>query len=248
MRQRSAIVTGITGGIGSAIGRKLREDGWFVVGLDRHDNCPDNACDELVQFDFADCENQSAFSEECVSKVMSALGKRTLHALINNAGLQILSSLRELRLSDWQKSIAVNLTAPMLLSQAFLPQLETSKGAILNIGSVHARATKREFVSYATTKAALDGFTRALAVDLGPKVRAICLAPAAISTPMLMAGFEGHSAAFEQLEACHPAGRIGSPEEVARAAAFLLSDELPFLTGSSFYLDGGVLARLNDPL
>ena len=142
----------------------------------------------------------------------------------------------------------VNLTAPFRLSQAFLADLEAARGTILNIGSVHARATKPEFAAYATSKAALHGLTRALAVDLGDRVRVVCLAPAAISTPMLMAGFEGHEAAFKSLEACHPAGRIGQPDEVAKAALFLTGPDAGFATGTTFWLDGGVLSRLHDPV
>ena len=128
-----------------------------------------------------------------------------------------------------------------------MPQLRAHKGVILNIGSVHAQATKKEFVTYATTKAALHGLTRAMAVDLGPDIRVICLAPAAIATSMLKAGFEGKPAAFAELEQCHALERIGSPEEVADAAVFLLSEKAAFFTGSTIYLDGGVLSKLHDP-
>jgi NAD(P)-dependent dehydrogenase (short-subunit alcohol dehydrogenase family) len=112
---------------------------------------------------------------------------------------------------------------------------------------VHARATKPGFAAYATSKAALHGLTQALAVDLGPDVRVVGIAPAAINTPMLRAGFEGDPNAFAQLEAVHPAGRIGTPEEVATTIVWLASSAAAFMTGSVLWLDGGVLSRLHDP-
>ena len=117
----------------------------------------------------------------------------------------------------------------------------------MNIGSVHAQATKPGFVSYATSKAALHGLTKALAVDLGGAVRVCAIAPAAIATDMLEAGFEGRASEREQLDAFHPAGRIGKPQEVAKVVAFLLQREMAFLTGSILTLDGGILSRLHDP-
>src|SRR3546814_11631159 len=111
----------------------------------------------------------------------------------------------------------------MRLSQALLPELAANEGIILNIGSVHARATKKEFVSYATSKAALHGLTRALAIDLGPDIRVVCLAPAAVATPMLTAGFVGKEEAFAQLKQCHALERIATPDEIADTACFFLS-------------------------
>jgi NAD(P)-dependent dehydrogenase (short-subunit alcohol dehydrogenase family) len=187
------------------------------------------------------CKDADLFQAACIEPIMVGLGKRQLVGLVNNAALQVLSPTGHIRLADWEDSLSVNLTAPFLLTQALLEPLEAGHGCVVNIGSVHARATKREFAAYATTKAALHGLTRALAVDLGPSVRVVCIAPAAIATPMLMEGFKGKEDAFGRLEECHPANRIGRPEEVARVVSFLLSQDSGFLTGSTLYLDGGVL-------
>jgi len=119
-------------------------------------------------------------------------------------------------------------------------------GCVLNIGSVHANATKPGFVSYATSKAALHGLTRALAVDLGERCRVICLAPAATETDMLRAGFEHNPGGLEQLASMHPLNRLATPQEIARLAVVLAS-EAQFCTGSTVYADGGVLSRLHDP-
>lgn len=243
---KGAIVTGVAGGIGDAIGRHLRKEGWFIVGLDQNPPKSD-ACDQAILFDLRCVRDSERFRLECVEPLSEALDGRPLAGLVNNAALQILSPIEKIELADWDDSFLINVTAPMLLVQTFLDLLQAASGCVVNIGSVHARATKSEFVTYATTKAALHGLTRALAVDLGSRARVACLAPAAISTPMLLDGFAGNEQALASLEHYHPVGRIGKPQEVAKAVSFLLSDEAGFLTGSTLYLDGGILCRLHDP-
>lgn len=247
MTQKAVFITGIAGGIGAALGAAYRLAGWLVVGSGR--KAPSREiCDVFVEADLNALAEDDAVLDQLAADVRGGLQGLPLAALVNNAALQVLAPAEKLTAVDWRRTLNVNLTAPFRLSQAFLPDLEAAGGTILNIGSVHARATKPEFAAYAASKAALHGLTRALAVDLGKRVRVVCLAPAAISTPMLMAGFEGREAAFETLESCHPAGRIGRPEEVAEAALFLTGSGAGFATGTTFWLDGGVLSRLHDPV
>lgn len=248
MSDKAVVITGIAGGIGAALGAAYKANGWRVIGAGR--KAPDpGVCDAFVEADLDALATNDAVLSSVTQRVGDALAGAPLTVLVNNAAAQILGPAAELTAEDWRRTLNVNLTAPFRLSQAFLAPLKAAEhGAILNIGSVHAQATKPEFAAYATSKAALHGLTRALAVDLGGSVRVVCLAPAAISTPMLMAGFEGRDAAFKSLEACHPAARIGQPEEVAEAALFLTGPHAGFATGTTFWLDGGVLSRLHDPV
>jgi NAD(P)-dependent dehydrogenase (short-subunit alcohol dehydrogenase family) len=142
----------------------------------------------------------------------------------------------------------VNAIVPFMLTKSFLPELKQASGSVVNIGSVHAQATKPGFIAYTTSKAALHGLTRALAVDLGPGVRINTLAPAATATEMLKAGFEGNPVGYGALEKVHPAGRIAEPEEIARIALFLVSEDAEFITGATLFADGGILSRLHDPV
>ena len=248
MAKQAVFITGISGGIGSALGRAYRDEGWYVIGSGRLAPDP-SICDYFVNVDLNALALDSNVLKSVVNEVRYVLGATKLCALINNAATQILNPTEKMSLDSWQATLNVNVTAPFLLAQAFLPELEASDaGTVLNIGSVHAQATKPEFVAYATSKAALHGMTRALAVDLGKRVRVVCLAPAAISTPMLLAGFKGREAAFRSLEACHPAERIGHASEVADAALFLTGKSAGFATGTTFWLDGGILSRLHDPV
>ena len=245
MTERAAIVTGPERGIGEAIAIELRARGWYVIGVGQGERS--GACNRYIQFDLQQCEQRDLFKSRCLNPAMDALAGRALGALVNNAAVQLLSPTCSIALDDWQQSMAVNVTAPFLLSQAFADSLAAAQGAIVNIGSVHAQATKPGFVSYATSKAALHGLTKALAVDLGGTVRVCAIAPAAIATDMLEAGFEGRAIERRQLDAFHPAGRIGKPQEVAKAVMFLLQSEMAFLTGSILTMDGGILSRLHDP-
>lgn len=243
----AVLITGIGGGIGAALGAAFAQAGYKVIGTGREASGSE-LCEEFIAADLDAIATDDAALARFDRDVRRALAGYPLSVLVNNAATQLLSPVSALSSEAWQSTLNVNLTAPFRLVQTFLKDLESEKGCVLNIGSVHAHATKPEFVAYATSKAALHGLTRAMAVDLGGRVRVVCLAPAAIATPMLVAGFEGHEGALNALETCHPARRIGLPEEVAHAAVFLASPEAAFVTGSTFWLDGGVLSRLHDPL
>ena len=115
------------------------------------------------------------------------------------------------------------------------------------IASIPAIQSKPGFCAYATSKAALVAFTRGLALDLAPAVRINAVAPAAVDTPMLRAGFNDEDA-LSRLAAYHPAGRIGAPDDVAKAAIFLASADSGFITGTTLFVDGGIAGRLHDPI
>lgn len=247
MLGKSVVITGIAGGIGAALGVAFREAGYQVIGTGRAE--PEmGVCDRFVPLDLASMARNEGVMNAFAQAVRDLCRDAPLKVLINNAATQRLAPAGDISVEDWALTLDINLTAPFRLVQTFLSELRAVRGCVLNIGSVHARATKPEFAAYATSKAALHGLTRALAVDLGPEVRVVCLAPAAISTPMLLAGFEGREAALAELKSMHPAGRIGTPDEVAEAAVFLASDKAAFASGATLYLDGGILSRLHDPV
>lgn len=241
------IITGSSGGIGSALCQYFHNHGWFVVGTSRTQNTENNGCDAFIPADLNSLVTEPEAMSAFVDAVRQAVGGRLIKSLINNAAIQILGKTSELTASDFSLSFNVNVVAPFLLTQAFLAHFVRNSGNVLNIGSVHAQATKSDFAAYATSKTAMHGLTRALAVDLGPDVRVNTLAPAATATPMLKAGFEGREEAYKALANAHPIGRISDVSEVAKAALFLCSDDASFMTGTTVYTDGGVLSRLHDP-
>lgn len=244
----AALITGANGGIGRALCSAFRDAGHFVVATDLQSAAVDLACHEYVCCDL----RQAARNDETRLRLISAVARycetRQLKVLVNNAAVQRLGPFGSLQAEDWRMTLDVNVLAPALLAHDLLPLLERSSGVVINIASIHARLTKPTFSAYATSKAALIGLTQAMAVDLGGKVRVNAIAPAAIGTEMLTAGFAHDPPALKSLAQSHPAGRIGQPGEVAAAALFLASDACSFMTGAVLDIDGGIGHRLHDPL
>lgn len=245
--KKAVIITGALGGIGRELYRTFKESEFEVIGLDKA--AKGNGDGNLLRVDIAECAECPVKRDQMIARIRAILDERglTLIGLINNAAVQKLGGVASLSHAEWDETIKVNLLAPFFLSQAFLGDLEAHQGAIINISSIHERLTKRNFVAYATSKAALSGLTRAMAVDLGPRVRINAICPAAIETAMLKAGFEGDPEGYEALKRVHPVDRIGTPHEVARLCLYLVCEAPGFLTGSTIGIDGGVASRLHDP-
>lgn len=247
---RFVLVTGAAGGIGGGLLRALSKAGWSVLATDHpltessinHDFCREWIFTDLNSLS-RDEDSLSTFRKN----VFSITGQTGLSAIVHNAALQRLASFDELKLSDWNDTLNVNLIAPIVISRAFIDSLQANQGSIVHIGSIHSQLTKPGFTAYATSKAAVAGLTRAMAVDLGGRVRVNAIEPAAIATPMLEAGFADNPELRAQLEAFHPTGSIGSPDDVARALLFLLDPANSFINGCVFPLGGGIHSRLHDP-
>lgn len=245
----SILITGCHGGIGEKLMEVFDSEGWNAIGVDCNDAASGRTpAKNFIRADIAELVKSAPALSTFGEKVRRHADGAPLRALINNAAIQHLGRLDELSPEAMISTMSVNVIAPMLLVKEFLPELEANQGSVINIGSVHAQATKPGFSAYAASKAALHGLTRALAVDLGAKVRVNTLAPAATATVMLEAGFENDKAAYAALKDAHPLERIATPEEIARLALFLTSDDAAFLTGATIFADGGVLSRLHDPI
>lgn len=247
MTRRHVVITGAAGGIGRALVDGFSDAGWAVYATDVVETSHGLRCDRYMQADLARTAWDTAEAERCFTDVRAWLSGRPLDALVNNAALQVLGGVASLNRDDWNRTLQVNLLAPFFWAQGLLPELSAATGCVVNVSSIHARLTKRGFVAYATSKAALSGMTRAMAVDLGPIVRVNAIEPAAIATPMLASGFESKPGAFDALSACHPIGRIGRPEEVSALALALCDGKLGFASGACFPLDGGIGGVLHDP-
>ena len=241
---KSVIVTGSTGGIGKAICAAFKDAGFSVIGVDIRPET--NYCDSFVQADLDKVAKSPTYARKTVDTIRKSAAF-PIHVLINNAAVQIVNSMDKLSTDDWHQTININLIAPFLLVQAFMSDLSNSRGSVINIASVHASVTKPSFMCYATSKAALIGLTHSMAIELAPRIRVNAICPAAVATPMLLAGFEHNKEMLERVAQVHPLGRIAQPEEIAGVALFLASDAAGFITGASFSVDGGITARLHDP-
>lgn len=241
--QKTVLITGVLGGIGSGLAKAFCESNYQVVGLDIKGGSSEH-CHKIIQFDLNRYCSDAGYKKQMEAKLNEEVPE--LYVLINNAAVQILGSMEEIKLEDWTTTLNVNLTGPLLLSQFFLSRLVTSKGSIINIASIHQQLTKKRFIAYATSKSALVGLGKALSVDLQGKVRVNTISPAAIDTQMLREGFNHDEEMVQKLNELHPMQRIGTPAEVSKLALLLAEAELGFINGANIQIDGGISNVLKD--
>jgi NAD(P)-dependent dehydrogenase (short-subunit alcohol dehydrogenase family) len=171
-----------------------------------------------------------------------------LDILVNNAAIQVNKRIEDTTPEEWNRQMAVNVGGVFLCSRAFLPDLRQTRGVILNMSSVNGFFVEPSCAGYCATKGAILAFTKAIAIDHGRegiRVHAIC--PGYINAGLAEGYFESQAdpaKAREEAGSLHALGRIGQPEEVARAAVFLASDDASFMTGSALIVDGGFSAGL----
>ena len=244
--QHAVIITGANGGIGLGLVAAFARAGYHVIATDLQAPAQDASGATFIAADLQQTVADETYADDVFSQIRQALAGRPLKALINNAAVQVLGKTEKLSREDWRKTMDVNVLAPFFWTQALVPELEAGTGCVLNISSIHARLTKPNFAAYATSKAAMSGLTRALAIDLGGRIRVNAIEPAAIDTPMLRAGFENDPEGYAQLQRLHPSKSIGTPEQVANLALVLVEAETPFLNGALVPLDGGISHCLLD--
>lgn len=247
---RVAIVTGVTGGIGRACAVAFMEAGWDVAGIGRADRPADLPGRWYARIDLG-----VRTATDRLRAFFAELGQ--IDALVNNAAVQVTKPIAETTDAEFATVMATNAAAPFVAIREAIPYLRASRGAIVNVASVHALATSAGVGAYAASKGAMVAMTRSAALELGPDgVRVNAVIPGAVDTKMLR-GDAGQRLARDQgagagpdeglaaLATRTPLRRIGRPEEIAQAVIFLAdNDRSSFITGQTLVADGGVLARL----
>lgn len=233
-----AVVTGGASGIGFAIARKFKDDGWAVVIVDRdasacaiaHAALAEDGRARVVVADVGTPEGARAAVEAAVE----SFGR--IDCLCNNAAVHPLETIDDHRLDTWRETFRVNVDGTMLCSQAAIPHLKVEGGGtIINIGSISGVSPYAGGAAYAASKAAIAMLTRVLALELGPfGVTVNCIAPGAIR--------HGERPHGEAPPSNIPVGRAGNTDDVADLALFLASDKAGYLNGSVIVLDGGATA------
>jgi glucose 1-dehydrogenase len=248
--QKIVLITGAAGGVGHATVVYFNEQGWHILAVDV--KTPQPALPKGTDFISLDISKPADIErlKESFSKQIA----NGLHALVNNAAVQITKPLVETTAEEWDRVHAVNLRAPFLVTTSFYPALKKAGGSIVNVSSVHALATSADIGAYASTKGGLLALTRSMAIEFGAdNVRVNAILPGATDTPMLDAGLNrGHVKGADlnkrkaDLAEKILLKRIATPQEIARVIYFLAdSQQSSYITGQSIVADGGALARLS---
>ncbi len=243
LQDRAAIVTGAASGMGRACAILFAENGAKVLAVDRPDTdlagtAQSHAAIRTLAADVA----EPGAPDRIVAHAVKELGR--LDILMNNAGVSHRAFVEEMQEADWDRVLAVNVRAQLLLCRAAIPHLKASlAGRIINVASVMAEATDFGLAAYCASKAGVAGLTRTLALELGKfGITANYIEPGAIQTGMTAKAFSDPHIA-EVWAKKSPLKRLGQPVDIARGALFLASDDGGFVTGHGLRVDGGLMLR-----
>lgn len=249
-KDQVVLITGAGGGIGRATVHHFAEKDWRVIGVDRNEfgeDFPQNGC--FIQADISHPESTEQIFEQ------ARAFRPALHALVNNAAVQVAKPLVETTVEEWDAVMASNLRSVFLFVKLAHPLMKAAGGgAIVNVSSVHAIQTSANIAAYAASKGGLLALTRAMAIEFASdNIRVNAILPGAVDTPMLRAGLgrghAGHGDMQERLDNLARrtvSGKVGTPEEIAHAIYFLVDNEQSsFMTGQALVVDGGATARLS---
>jgi len=247
-----AVVTGGAMGIGKATAGCLLREGASVLIVDIKELEGQAAAEELgkahpgVGFCRADI-SCAADCEKAVASAVALFGG--VDILVNNAGIQTFGGVTGTTEETWDRTMNANLKGHWLMAKAAVPEmLKRGKGAIVNVSSVQGLASQRNVVAYATSKHAMVGLTRSMAIDLAAQgIRVNCVCPGSVDTPMIrwiISQDENPEKLERVLNRMHPIGRMGAAQEIGEVIAFLVSDRASFMTGSIVTVDGGLLVPI----
>ncbi len=237
--QNKVLLTGGSGGIGRAIAKRLTDDGYLVVNIDKVAPKAPEAGEEFVCVDLMDWQAAKAALEP-----IAATGE--VLRVVNNAGFIRPGLLEDAEIQDLQDVIELNLRAPLLVAQTFMPAMRQAKfGRIVNIASRAALGKELRTV-YSATKAGLIGMTRTWALEEGAHgVTVNAIGPGPIATELFLSGNPPDSPKTKQIIDTLPVKRMGEPADIAHAVASLLDDRAGFITGQILYVCGGMTVGLS---
>lgn len=238
---KRALVTGAGSGIGAGIAHAMAQAGAEVIVVDRN---------EAAAMQTAEAIGGTAFlldvtNREAVAALAARIGRQIgpVSVLVNNAGIVRRGKVEDLAApEDWDATLAVNLTAPYIITLAFMEQLKATKGCVINIGSIQSFTALPNSAAYTTSKGGVRLLTQALAIELSPqRVRVNAIGPGLIATPLNEAARQ-NPAFLKTFDGRIPMGRLGTPDDIAGPAVFLASDLARYITGVTLPVDGGFLA------
>ena len=246
---KTILITGGANGIGRAIALHFHGLGWKIIALDTDAEALAELRNSLPKESalLLTCDvGRQGEVAKAFDRISDWLDGAPLDCLVNNSGIAdpYAGPLERLDLADWQRWIDASLTAAFLVTKAALPLLKTSQSAsIANISSTRAVMSEPETFAYAAAKGGLDALTHSLAVSLGPQIRVNAIRPGWIETgPWQKSGQRTRPDHRDKDREQHPVGRIGKPEDIAEAIAYL--HEAGFVTGQHLNIDGGMTVKM----
>ena len=251
LKGKVAVVTGAGSGLGEGIARRFLEEGMSVIVNYHSDRTLKGAV--AIEKSYKVARDGKGAAVAVQADLSTEEGARKLHdaalehfgdidVWVNNAGIESRHPTNELPLDVWERTIGVNLTGVFLGSREALRHFtdKGKPGVIINMSSVHERIPWPTFAAYAASKGGVKLFTETIALEYADRgIRANCLAPGAIETPINAEKF-ADPAAREMTQSMIPADRIGQVSDIANAAAWLASDQSGYMTGQSLFVDGGM--------
>ncbi len=249
-KDKVALITGAGRGIGRAIARRLAEEGAALAVLDLDGDAAAAVCGELQAGGskalalVADVTDEPTVNA-AIRQTLAEFGR--IDVLVNNAARALKGNIEQTEPADWDLEIAGTLKGAFLVTRAVLPAMvEAGRGAIVNIGSVNGLVALGN-PAYSAAKAGLLNFTKALATEYGARgIRANMVSPGTVRTesPSWQKRLAKDPQVFEKLARWYPVGRVGRPEDIAAAVAFLAAEEAAFVNGANLVVDGGLTAGM----
>lgn len=240
------LVTGADGGIGLEICKKFKLNNWIVIGTSLIKKFDHISIDWYISGDLNNIETPK--------NIINYIRKKynRLDCIVNNAAHQICKPIWEMESEEWDMTYNCNVKCIYLFTKYCIDLLKESKGNIINIGSVHSVATSMDIAAYASSKAAIVGLTKNLAIELGKfNIRVNCISPGAIDTAMLRASLVrdkteniSEEMLLQKIKKLHLLDDIGNPSEIANFVYFI-SNNCNFINGSNIVIDGGASIKLS---
>ena len=252
LKDKVAIITGSGAGIGKSICEIFAKEGAKVVGASRRETNGQPVIDAIVadgsKAMFVKCDvSVEADVQRTVEKTIETYGK--VDILVNNAGVNFVKNFEDVEPEDWDRVINTDLRGTYLFCRACIREmLKTGGGSIINMATVHTHASLTGAAPYDAAKWGMIGLTKALGVEFATRnIRVNALSPGLIHTQIwddIMDAAPSHETAIAYWKANIPMGRVGTPEEIAKTAVFLASDDASYITGANLFADGGMTSLL----
>lgn len=239
---QNILILGSSGSIGKAISKLYLKEGYAVIGLDINKFALSHKNFHHITYDLRDTNNY----KELLSNIKKITNDNSIRHVINTTAIQTLNKFDKITEEELLSSLNINAISQLKIFNLLKKLLIKSKSAYLSINSIHARLSKKNFLSYSSSKKLLEGIMDALSLEFSNhKIRIIQIFPAAIKTIMLKDGLGVNG--MKKISSFHPSKSIGKPEELADLVFKVLSVESSFMNGAKINFDGGISNLLHDP-